>query len=442
MRRERVLLKDKVVKKLLNSENPTCREYLVRLISASTGISVKLLRNNIELITPNINSNSNYVNSVSDVMVKDNENYYNIEINYNNVPIAIVKNNIYMYNSILRQVHKSDDYKNVKGVIQININNYDLFSKGEFVYDSMMIEKKHHIVRDNMLRVIDINLDFLSNIDYNKIKKGNEYNLEKLLYFFVCNDKKLLDNIYNGNGLMRDISKIFNIDIEDLDKQLYYDYDEYMKEVSYEQGEIDATLKRNKEKQKAEKYITNKNLSNIVVFRRMLPEAHIPFSYYRQAHIFFNDGNYYFAYINYFMMLEFCFADGHFHKQAVTNNFCKSELLKLCVLSTLNMLKNDKKADNYKWLYEECKSRQKKVDFEGVVYILIEYRGLLSHATERSKKYLFDNNKLRPIALIISIICFLLCGYMQIFCCSSEESKKRLIKENIDNLEKVKKDEI
>ena len=247
MRRERVLLKDKVVKKLLNSENPTCREYLVRLISASTGISVKLLRNNIELVTPNINSNSNYVNSVSDVMVKDNENYYNIEINYNNVPIAIVKNNIYMYNSILRQVHKSDDYKNVKGVIQININNYDLFGKGKFVYDSMMIEKKHHIVRDNMLRVIDINLDFLSNIDYNKIKKGNEYNLEKLLYFFVCNDKKLLDNIYNGNGLMRDISKIFNIDIEDLDKQLYYDYDEYMKEVSYEQGEIDGVLKKQKE---------------------------------------------------------------------------------------------------------------------------------------------------------------------------------------------------
>ena len=247
MRRERVLLKDNVVKKLLNSENPTCREYLVRLISASTGISVKLLRNNIELVTPNINSNSNYVNSVSDVMVKDNENYYNIEINYNNVSIAIIKNNIYMYNSILRQVHKSDDYKNVKCVIQININNYDLFGKGEFVYDSMMIEKKHHIVRDNMLRVIDINLDFLFNIDYNKIKKGNEYNLEKLLYFFVCNDKKLLDNIYNGNGLMRDISKIFNIDIEDLDKQLYYDYDEYMKEVSYEQGEIDGILKNQKE---------------------------------------------------------------------------------------------------------------------------------------------------------------------------------------------------
>ena len=245
--KDRVLLKDKVVKKLLNSEHPVCREYLVRLISASTGIDAKLLRNNIELITPNISSNSNYINSVSDVMVKANENYYNIEINYNNVRIAIVKNNIYMYNSILRQVHISDDYKNVKGVIQININNYDLFKKGEFIYDSMMIEKKHHITRDNMLRVIDINLDFLTNIDYNVVKKGNKYNLEKLLYFFICNDIKLLDNIYEGDTFMRDVSKIFNIDIEDLDKQLYYDYDEYMKEVSYEQGEIDGALKSKKE---------------------------------------------------------------------------------------------------------------------------------------------------------------------------------------------------
>ncbi len=46
---------------------------------------------------------------------------------------------------------------------------------------------------------------------------------------------------------MENINKIFNFDIDSEDGLLYYDYDEYMKEVSYEQGEIDATLKRNKE---------------------------------------------------------------------------------------------------------------------------------------------------------------------------------------------------
>ena len=40
--KDRVLLKDKVVKKLLDSEHPVCREYLVRLISASTGIDANL----------------------------------------------------------------------------------------------------------------------------------------------------------------------------------------------------------------------------------------------------------------------------------------------------------------------------------------------------------------------------------------------------------------
>ncbi len=208
-------------------------------------------------------------------------------------------------------------------------------------------------------------------------------------------------------------------------------------ETEAEKGTIPIpSLKRNKEKQKAEKYIDSNNLTNIVVFRKMLPEAHIPFSYYRQAHKFFNDGNYYFAYINYFMMLEFCFAEGHFHKQAVIKNFNKSDLLKLCVLSTINMMKEQNQNDgNYKWLCEECKSREKNINFEGIIYILIEYRGLLSHASERSKKYLFDNNKLRPITLIISMICFLLCGYMQIYCCSDEGSKQKYIQENIDKLE-------
>mgnify|MGYP000257308763 FL=1 len=86
-------------------------------------------------------------------------------------------------------------------------------------------------------------------------------------------------------------------------------------------------------------------------------------------------------------------------------------------------------------LLDECKTRQKDVNFEGIVYVLIEYRGLLSHATTRSKKYLFDDYKLRSLAFITSLICFLLCGYIQIYCSSSEESKNKLMQERISKLE-------
>ena len=98
------------------------------------------------------------------------------------------------------------------------------------------------------------------------------------------------------------------------------------------------------------------------------------------------------------------------------------------------MFKDNDCGGNYAWLKSECDFRQKDVSFEGIIYILIEYRGLLSHASRRSKVYLFDDMKLRPIAIIISMICFLLCGYMQVYCCSDEESKNRMISERIDKL--------
>ena len=134
------------------------------------------------------------------------------------------------------------------------------------------------------------------------------------------------------------------------------------------------------------------------------------------------------------MMLEFCFADGKFQKKDVICNFIQSNLLKLCVLTAFSMIKTNDNGGNYTWLLSECKSRQKKVSFEAIIYILVEYRGVLSHASKRSKVYLFDNFKLRPLAFTISMICFLLCGYMQVYCCSSEGSKNRMILERIEKL--------
>lgn len=284
--------------------------------------------------------------------------------------------------------------------------------------------------------------------------------LEKDGKYFICITKPVTDymdyvpKLYVKDGIVHVEATKSEI-YKDMEEWLYYieamgafnfevakiHIDElevkWIYETEDEKGLIPITsLKRNKQKSKASKYLANRNLSNLILFRKMLPEAHIPFSYYRQARIFFDNDNYYFAFINYFMMLEFCFADGHFHKKDMTNSFKKSILLKLCVLSAVSMIrKNDANAGNYRWLIEECKVKHKEVNFEGVIYLLIEYRGLLSHASKRSKKYLFDNNKLRPLAFITSVICFFLCGYIQVYSCSNKESKQRLMSERVNELE-------
>lgn len=213
-------------------------------------------------------------------------------------------------------------------------------------------------------------------------------------------------------------------------------------ETTEEQGTIPVlSLKRHREDKKASKHLRDSNLSNLVIFRKALPEAYIPFSYYRQARNFFYKNDYYFAFINYFMMLEFMFADGQFHQAKVISNFKEAKLLELCILSALNMLKtNDENGSNYLSLLEECQRKKKELNFEGIIYVLVQFRGLLSHASKNSKCYLLDGERLRPLTLYISLVCFFLCGYIQVYCSSSEESKYRMINEQIGELRKLCQD--
>ena len=94
--------------------------------------------------------------------------------------------------------------------------------KGEFIYKSEMTEVRFNERRDNMLTIYDINLDYLRNTDYNKIKKGTIYNLEKILYIFVCDNKNLLDDIYSGDRIMNKVRDDFDVITYEHDSVLYY----------------------------------------------------------------------------------------------------------------------------------------------------------------------------------------------------------------------------
>ena len=259
-------INDKVVKKILTSEDKENREYLIRIISGVTGIDKDLLRSNIKLVTNEVGSNVNTVNSLVDTIYSDDSEYINIEINYNYSKSLLVKNNIYVYHMILRQVKKNTDYDNISPVIQININSYDLFKRGKFIYKSEMREKETNEKRDNMITIYDINLDYLRNIDYNKIKKGTIYNLEKILYIFVCDNKKLLDYIYEGDIIMDKVRDDFDVITYETDSVLYYNpedlYDSETKE-KLRRARKEGIEKGREEGRKQTLIKTAKNLKNI-----------------------------------------------------------------------------------------------------------------------------------------------------------------------------------
>lgn len=224
------------------------------------------------------------------------------------------------------------------------------------------------------------------------------------------------------------------INIDELEVKWIYETEE-------EKGSLPLTShKRTRKPNKADKVLNYSVLFNLITFKKDLPDASIVFRYYRQAKNFFDNRDYYFAFINYFMMLEFMFADGKFHQNKMISNFKKSKLLELCILSAVDMFKKYDHGANYDWLLNECNNnKNKQMDFDGIVEVLIKFRGLLSHASSRSKQYLLEVEKLRPITLFISLICFMLCGYIQIYCKVSEDSKIEFI---IKQIKKIKENNL
>ena len=77
-------------------------------------------------------------------------------------------------------------------VVQINLNAFDYFGKKKFVYTSSLLEEELNLPRTNLIKIIDIDVDILRNMDYNKVMNESDDSLEKLLYIFVCDSKDVI----------------------------------------------------------------------------------------------------------------------------------------------------------------------------------------------------------------------------------------------------------
>lgn len=227
-------LNDKVIKKALAKENKDIRNYIARIISDITRIPYEVLENNLELVYPEVGYNSHLVNSEVDLVFKNEVLYFNFEINYGSSTTLKIKNLSYVFQLSLRQIKKWSDYAFINPVIQININSYDPYGYGDFLYESQMMVKKYHIVHNKQITIFDINLAYFKKIDYNEIKKES---LLKDLAFLVIEDERFLNKLYEGDKIMDSVQREMKGLMEEVDGILYYDEVKLQKAIEKEMAE-------------------------------------------------------------------------------------------------------------------------------------------------------------------------------------------------------------
>ena len=220
------LLKDNVVKKIFSGDTKSSRMLIARVIEEVTDHEFReedILKSMI-IDNSHVSYNIHTVNADVDTLLHTNDIIVNFEYNTSHYRELDIKNNAYICNLVLRQISSYKDYSSVKRVIQINLNNYDLFNDKEFIHASVYMDKKTKRIRpNNISEIYDINLEVLRKIDYNKINKEEDRELKRLLYFLINNNKLVLNSLYRKDKLMEDIMKKIEQVTNDLDYLFYYD---------------------------------------------------------------------------------------------------------------------------------------------------------------------------------------------------------------------------
>lgn len=186
-------------------------------------------------------------------------------------------------------------------------------------------------------------------------------------------------------------------------------------------------------------FINKDDFQDTLFYYKKLSNEYVPFTYYRLGKSFFDEGEYYLSYVNYYMMIEYLYSCGNTRKAQEKRDFGKSDVLRLSILMVINILPYNN--HNYKWLQEECKKKQKDCDVETVIDVLVEYRGTIAHGLKNngSGEYRSNQQLLRPITYLLGMICYNVCGCLKTFSIVQEEQKNLYLKEKIQVLSSTKK---
>ena len=238
-------INDRAAKLLLTDIN--LRDYVCLIISKLLKLNYEYVKNNLELVHNGVNENQNIKGRDTDALFENDYSVINFEFNTEYKSAYIIKNNMYVFHLYGGQLKPGEKERKIKQIYQINVNNFDIYQKGEFIYKTQLCETTYHCIRDNNLVIYDINMDFLKKLSYNEIDGMPSDSLEKLFLVFYNREDFNYEKFYDGNPIMERVIKRLEEMWENFDDMLYYDVEKLRKAAD------DEAMKETIEKQVAEK---------------------------------------------------------------------------------------------------------------------------------------------------------------------------------------------
>lgn len=166
--------------------------YICKLLHYLLGYDLKDLKSNLKLVNNEHPSDSAFSSiNRSDIIYDYKGTYIIFEMNFTNKKHHIYKNYYYLFKQHSSRLNNKNNY--INKTILINFDDYDVNKKHQIVYKSKILDTEYYTNIYNLINILHINLDSLSNKVYNNDKLSN---LEKLLIIFVEQNKS---NLFKKN---------------------------------------------------------------------------------------------------------------------------------------------------------------------------------------------------------------------------------------------------
>ena len=234
---DNLFIRDKFAKAIF--ANPVNSDYVIKYILAlEQKENIEIL--SYEVLYPEINTSKNLKDRVTDAygVLNTSEGLVllNTEFNCNYTNESFLKNLVYICHMLLKYADVSSGKVYTK-CIQININNFDVYGEGKFVYKEEIFPK-YRDKENVMLTRYNINVALLRKMSYDDIRKLNRDGLEYLSLICITNNKKA----FIGDKIMLRIVKELDAMQKNYDELIYYDpkkfHEAEMKELAIEQNNL------------------------------------------------------------------------------------------------------------------------------------------------------------------------------------------------------------
>ena len=234
---ENLFIRDKFAKAMF--ANPVNSDYVIKYVKAlEQKDNIEIL--SYEVLYPEINTFKNLKDRIIDAygVLNTSEGLVllNTEFNCNYTNEGYLKNIVYVCHMLIKYADVSSG-KVYSKCIQINIDNFDVYGEGKFVYKEEIL-KKYRNKENFILTIYHINVALLRKMSYDDIRKLNRDSLEYLSLICITNNKKA----FIGDKMMLRIVKELDAMQKNYDELIYYDpkkfHEAEMKELAIEQNNL------------------------------------------------------------------------------------------------------------------------------------------------------------------------------------------------------------